>query len=145
LYLELLCICPYTGYCYGVVSYKASRTLRPFPELLCVPIWFIIIPDLSTRVSVSKEARRNWARNGRWILPVSISLIPQGIFNMPQKSYDMAPPVLLTLRTKSCCGILSPLKESLAAGFEPTKVGSSGKHGNQYTTENDYICQQVTF
>jgi hypothetical protein len=27
-----------TGYCYGVVSQKASHALQPFTNLLCVPI-----------------------------------------------------------------------------------------------------------
>jgi hypothetical protein len=29
---------PHTGYCYGVVSYKASHAMRLFSDLLCVPI-----------------------------------------------------------------------------------------------------------
>jgi hypothetical protein len=38
-----------TSNCYGVVSYKASRALRPSTDLLFVPIWVIIITDSSTR------------------------------------------------------------------------------------------------
>jgi hypothetical protein len=38
-----------TGYCYGVVSYKASHALRPFSDLLCVPVfWVLVISDAST-------------------------------------------------------------------------------------------------
>jgi hypothetical protein len=36
-----------TGYRNGVASYKAFHTLRPFSDLLCVPIWVLIIPDWS--------------------------------------------------------------------------------------------------
>jgi hypothetical protein len=39
----------FTGYCYGIVSYKASHALRTFPVLLCVPIWVPFIPDSSSR------------------------------------------------------------------------------------------------
>jgi hypothetical protein len=38
-----------TGYCYGVLSYKVSQALRSFHDLLCIPILFIVIPDLFTR------------------------------------------------------------------------------------------------
>jgi hypothetical protein len=31
------CASPFTGYCYGVVSYKASYALRPFSDLLWDP------------------------------------------------------------------------------------------------------------
>jgi hypothetical protein len=37
------------GYCYGVVSYKASHALRKFYDLSCVPIWIIIIPESFAR------------------------------------------------------------------------------------------------
>jgi hypothetical protein len=45
-YTQVLVITSITGYCYGVVSYKASHALRPFSALLCVPhlnsnSWFI--------------------------------------------------------------------------------------------------------
>jgi hypothetical protein len=38
-----------TGYCYVVVSYKASRALRSFSDLLCVPVLVLIISDSSIR------------------------------------------------------------------------------------------------
>jgi hypothetical protein len=37
-----------TSYCYGMVSHKASHTLRLFPDLLCVTLRVIIAPDAST-------------------------------------------------------------------------------------------------
>jgi hypothetical protein len=62
--------CFITGYCYGVVSYKASHALRPFSDLLCVPVWILIVPDSSTRAlwqqpaeTSSSEEGRNMARN----------------------------------------------------------------------------------
>jgi hypothetical protein len=33
----------------GVLLYKASRPLRPFSDLLCVPIWLLTMPYSSTR------------------------------------------------------------------------------------------------
>jgi hypothetical protein len=41
------------------------------------------------------------------------------------RSYDMGPPTLISLRRKSCYGFLSPL-----AGYEPTNLGSNGKHNH---------------
>jgi hypothetical protein len=48
-----------TAYCYVVVPYKASHTVRQFSDLLCVPIWVLIIPDSYTRAlwQVSAETR----------------------------------------------------------------------------------------
>jgi hypothetical protein len=37
-----------TGCFYGVVSYKASHALLLYPDILCVRIWILITPDLST-------------------------------------------------------------------------------------------------
>jgi hypothetical protein len=51
---EVVCDCQkfqkywVTGYCYEVLSYKASHVLRPFSDLLYVPIWVLITPDTST-------------------------------------------------------------------------------------------------
>jgi hypothetical protein len=38
-----------SGYCYEVVWRKESHALQPFSDLLCIPIWVLIIPDSSTR------------------------------------------------------------------------------------------------
>jgi hypothetical protein len=37
-----------TGYCYGVVSYKASHALRSFSDILCIPVCILLIPDSTT-------------------------------------------------------------------------------------------------
>jgi hypothetical protein len=37
-----------TGCFYGVASYKASHALLLYPDILCVRIWVLITPDLST-------------------------------------------------------------------------------------------------
>jgi hypothetical protein len=42
-------LCKRTGYCYGVISYKAFHALRPFSDLLCSRV--LIIPGLSTEFS----------------------------------------------------------------------------------------------
>jgi hypothetical protein len=62
----------YTGYCYGVVSHKASQAPRPFSDLLCVPILILNIRDTSSRVlrqipagTPSIEAGILMARNDR--------------------------------------------------------------------------------
>jgi hypothetical protein len=44
-----------TGYCYGVVSYKAFQALLPFSVLLCVSTWVLIIHDLSTRALLLQQ------------------------------------------------------------------------------------------
>jgi hypothetical protein len=35
----------------------------------------------------------------------------------------------------ACCGFLLPLKSNVSAGFKLANLGSNGKHGNHYTTE----------
>jgi hypothetical protein len=71
----------------GVVSYKASHATATILWCIALLIWVLIIPDSFTRViclvvaeTSSNVARRNWARNDRWNLPVSICIIPRGIF-----------------------------------------------------------------
>jgi hypothetical protein len=61
-----------TGCCYGVVSYKASHALRPFSDIVWVPICVLIILDSTTRAlwripkqTPSMEAGRNLARHLR--------------------------------------------------------------------------------
>jgi hypothetical protein len=84
----------------------------------------------------TKEGR-TYARNGHWILLITISIVSPGIFNMPQKSYNMGLMTLLPSKG-SCAKNFIPLKSPLlSAGFEPMNLGSNGKHDNHYTTEND--------
>jgi hypothetical protein len=66
---------------------KRPMQLRPFSDLfwstsrlLSFPIH---PPEVSALVAAEKpssEAERKWARNGWWILPVIICVVPQGIF-----------------------------------------------------------------
>jgi hypothetical protein len=82
-----------TGYCYGVESYKATHateTIYWFIVRVVLPIWVLIIPDLSTRVICIGCSRHLVAKRGElceiypWILPTGkLSLsIPLGFFNM---------------------------------------------------------------
>jgi hypothetical protein len=50
------------------------------------------------------------------------------------KGSYMGPTTLLSLQTKACCGFVSPW-----AGLEPANLGSSGKHSNRYTIEDDLL------
>jgi hypothetical protein len=70
------------------VWYRTKRPiqLRSFCDQLCFPrelqSFPICPPDFSALIAAetpSSEAERNWARNGRWILPISTSIIPQVI------------------------------------------------------------------
>jgi hypothetical protein len=67
-----------------------------------------------------------------------------GFFNMP---YDLItwtdgftfPPKEVVLR------IFIVINPSLSAGFEPASLGSSVKHNNHYTTENDMCLLMYVF
>jgi hypothetical protein len=77
------------GYCYRVVSNKASHATATIlcccaPHVSYNHSRFIHQRSLLGLQQISSsEEGRNWARNGRWILPISISTIPQGIFHKP--------------------------------------------------------------
>jgi hypothetical protein len=49
------------------------------------------------------------------------------------KYFDMGPTPLLPFRKNACCGFLSS-----SIGFESANLGSSGKHANHETTEDDH-------
>jgi hypothetical protein len=74
-----------TGYCYGVVSYKASHALRLLSDLLCVRTWVLIITDSSTTAlwelpaeTPSSEVGETW-REWLWTLPKKyLYCTPQG-------------------------------------------------------------------
>jgi hypothetical protein len=71
----------FTGYCYGVVSYKASHAMRPFLICCAFPIWVLIFlthpPELSgsNHQKPSSKAGINLATNGREFCRRSISVI----------------------------------------------------------------------
>jgi hypothetical protein len=91
--------------------------LRGIYWSVMLPIWVLIIPDLSTRVhcsgaaeTPSSEAGRILARNVReFCLQVSL-FMHLGFFLTFHKTFDMGPTALLPLRRKSCYVFLSLLK-----------------------------------
>jgi hypothetical protein len=104
-----------TGYCYGVVSYKNSHATATIFWSIVLPIWVLIIPDSSTRLLCSGYSRYLIAKRGEtwrevYVNFACISVIPQGIFNVPQNLTTWGPTALLPLRRKSCYWFLSPLK-----------------------------------
>jgi hypothetical protein len=101
-----------TGYCYGVVSYKASHALQPFSDPLCVPIWVLIIPDPSTRVlwQIIAETPRNLARNIGYFCRRSVSVILSRDTWYAVKSYVMRLTAFLPLRSKACCRFSSQIQ-----------------------------------
>jgi hypothetical protein len=105
------------SYCnyYGVVPCKASHALRPFPDLLCVPIWVLIIPHSSTRdffaaETLSSEAGRKLARNVREFCRRSISVILRRNLLTCRKILRHGTDGFTSLRRKSSYGFLSSLK-----------------------------------
>jgi hypothetical protein len=71
-------------------------------DLLCFPIWFLIMPDSSTGTLWKLPAETSSAKREKLGEEIavefclrSISFILEGIFNMPWKPYDMRPTALL--------------------------------------------------
>jgi hypothetical protein len=75
-----------TGYCYGVVSYKASHALQPLSDLLCFPVWVLIIPNSSTRALWLQQRQRSkqLARNALELTDMVSLSYSAGIFNTPE-------------------------------------------------------------
>jgi hypothetical protein len=86
--------------------------------------------SLQQRHLVAKRVETGRVNAPEFLL-ISISIIPQGIFNMP-------PTALLPLRRKSCYRFFIALKQSIVLGRVWTRKPWVGKHGNHYTTENYY-------
>jgi hypothetical protein len=69
-----------TGYCYGVVPYKASHARLPLSDLICSAPHlsfnhFRLIHHSCALIPAdtpSSEEGRKWARNSHCILPISI-------------------------------------------------------------------------
>jgi hypothetical protein len=102
-----------TGFCYEVVSYKASHALLLISDLSCVPVWGLLISDSSTRALWLQQIPNSEAGIW-WEIPLNIAdEVPARLSRDLQyavKSYDMEPTALLPLRRKACCRFLSPLK-----------------------------------
>jgi hypothetical protein len=129
----------FTGYCYGVVSYKASHSLRLFSDLLCVPIWNLIIPDSSTwalwRISVktpSSQAGRNFARNAYEVFQQSTCFIFREVLQHAAKSQQHGTNGFTSPPNEVVLWMFIALKNpSSNAGFEPENVRSNDKHDNR--------------
>jgi hypothetical protein len=95
--------------------------------------WFVHHSPLATESSrcIRWNGQREW-----WLWHCEVFLFTLGSdFLHAVKSCNMGLPTLLPLRTKVCCGLLSPLKSIASAGFEPADLGSNVKHANHDTTE----------
>jgi hypothetical protein len=92
-----------------------------FLSLLCSPsevnnsLFIHQISLLCLEQTPGSEAGINWSINDRWILPISISIIFQGTFNMPWSLMTWGAIALLPLRRKACYELVSLLK-SIALG-----------------------------
>jgi hypothetical protein len=79
----------HTGYCYGMVSYKASHELWPVSDILFIPNSLIIIPDSSTgavwlqQTHLVVKKGENWREMSVNITDNVSLLYSAGIFNMP--------------------------------------------------------------
>jgi hypothetical protein len=111
------------GCCYWVESYKASQALRPFADLLCVPIWTIILlihPPVLSGCTRTKEVARNVLEFCRR----SISFMLSNVLLHAIKTYDKCPPALLPIRRKACCGLFIAIKNpSPWPGLNPRPLG----------------------
>jgi hypothetical protein len=101
-----------TGYCYRVVSYKVSWTLRSFLNY-CAPNLSYNTLDSSTsdlwlhqRHLAVKQVFGEKVLEFCWR---SMSIVLRKFLLHVVKSYDTGPPALLPIRSKVCCGFVLPL------------------------------------
>jgi hypothetical protein len=120
-------ICVRTGYCYGVVSCKASHALRPFSYLLCVPFWVLIIHDSSTRALLEIPAKTPSSEAGTNLTIHFCEFCRKNVCHTSQGSLTCRN--ILRLETD---GFTSLPKEVVlrifintlpSAGFEPANLG----------------------
>jgi hypothetical protein len=106
------------GYCYYYgVNVQSDLGTATVSDLLCVPIWFLIIPTLSTRAlwqlptdTSSRNAWETWQKKSTEFVLRNISLIIVVFVNIAVKSDNMGPSTLLPVWRNSCYGFLSALK-----------------------------------
>jgi hypothetical protein len=136
-----------------VTGYRTNRPmqLRPFSDVLCVPIWILVIPDSSTR-ALCLQQRHLVAKQEvgekyyPWIYPTEYlyhslqgSLICHKILRHAADSFTF-PLQKGVLRIFIAIENLSP-----SAWFEPANLRSSGKHDNHYTTKDDCVSYEFRF
>jgi hypothetical protein len=139
-----------TGYCYRVVSYKASRAFATIVWYV-LPFWVLVIPDLSNRVSAAvaaetsgSEAGRNRARiAAEFCLSVSLSCL-KGSLTCRKILRRGADGFTSTSKEVVLRTYIALINQSPSAGFEPANLGSNGKHDDHHTTENDTWMRSTT-
>jgi hypothetical protein len=68
-----------TGYCYGVVSYKAFHALRPFSDILCSPSEFLSLLIYSQELSGKYQRRHLVAKQVKTCREISINFARRNI------------------------------------------------------------------
>jgi hypothetical protein len=72
-----------------------------------------------------------------WILPISISIIPQGSLTCHKILRHRADGFTSPLKQAVLQNFITLKNTSCSARFEPTNLGSNVNHNNHYTTKND--------
>jgi hypothetical protein len=95
-----------TGYCYKVVSYKASHATETIFWPTVLPIWVLIIPDSYTTVLWSGCRVKV---GGKWSLNFAHQYLSRHLQHAV-KAYDKGPMAYLSFLRKSCYRFLLLLK-----------------------------------
>jgi len=129
---------------YGVVSHKASHTLRPLLIYCASPSEFLSFLIHPPELSGNYQQRHLVAKQGETWREMSVNFAGEvslsysaGIFNMRHGTDGFtSPPKEVVLR------IFIALKNpSASAGFEPANLESNFKFDKHYSAENDkYKC-----
>jgi hypothetical protein len=101
-----------TGYCYRVVSYKVSRTLRSFLNYCASNLSSNTLDSSTSALWLHQRHLAVKKVFGEKVLEFcwrSMSIVLCKLLLRAIKSYDTGLPALLPIRSKVCCGFLSPL------------------------------------
>jgi hypothetical protein len=145
-----LCFIAPTGYCYGVVLYKASRATA-------INFLSVVLSHLSSNHSQFihqsslfwLQQRHLVAKRGESGLEIaaefcqSASLIPQGFFNMPWNLMKWGRRLYFPFEGNRATDFIALEVHRSWPCLNLRTFGSSGKHDNNYITENDFITPRV--
>jgi hypothetical protein len=107
-----------------MVSYKASHKLRPFSVLLCIPIWVLIMCDLSKRALWQRPAGRNLATKSVNFCGRSISVMLRRNFYIPHNLTTWGRRLYFPSEGRPATDFYSPKTHRARPGLNPRILGT---------------------
>jgi hypothetical protein len=134
-------------YCYVVVSCKAFYALQPFSDLLCVLIWILIIPDLSTTALWQIQPETPGSESWKTLREMEVDFADKislsysaGFFSMPYNLPTWGRRLYFSSEGSCATNFYLLKNPSCSAGFEPANLGSSGTITTRPPRPTQHLC-----